>query len=198
MLTSLSTIDICGWEDLDIFPYFCHHLAFFSHVTSCLSPGFPSESIFLLASSTLFSISFRENQWVVNLVFISRVPFWPFNSFPHSCRKGFPHGSDGKESACNVGDPSLIPELGRLSWRKECLPTPVFLPGEFHGQRKLMGYNPWGHKELDMTEWLILLSRSCGWGHIIHSLFSWVPRFKECSLQMWWRTSPMPVFPISS
>ena len=30
----------------------------------------------------------------------------------------------------------------------------VFLPGEFHGQRKLMGYSPWGRKELDMTELL--------------------------------------------
>ena len=32
----------------------------------------------------------------------------------------------------------------------------VFLPGEFHGQRSLAGYRPWGHKELDMTEWLTL------------------------------------------
>ena len=31
-------------------------------------------------------------------------------------------------------------------------PTPVFLPGEFHGQKTLAGYNPWGHKESDMTE----------------------------------------------
>ena len=31
-------------------------------------------------------------------------------------------------------------------------PTPVFLPGESHGQRSLTGYSPWGHKELDMTE----------------------------------------------
>ena len=30
--------------------------------------------------------------------------------------------------------------------------TPVFLPGESHGQRSLMGYSPWGHKESDMTE----------------------------------------------
>ena len=30
--------------------------------------------------------------------------------------------------------------------------TPVFLPGEFHGQRSLVGYSPWGHKESDMTE----------------------------------------------
>ena len=32
------------------------------------------------------------------------------------------------------------------------LPTPVFLPGEFHGQRSLVGYNPWGYKESNMTE----------------------------------------------
>ena len=32
--------------------------------------------------------------------------------------------------------------------------TPVFLPGEFHGQRSLEGYSPWGHKESDMTKWL--------------------------------------------
>ena len=30
--------------------------------------------------------------------------------------------------------------------------TPVFLPGEFHGQRSLVGYSPWGHTETDMTE----------------------------------------------
>ena len=35
-------------------------------------------------------------------------------------------------------------------------PTPVFLPGVSHEQRTLAGYNPWGHKELDMTEWLTL------------------------------------------
>ena len=31
-------------------------------------------------------------------------------------------------------------------------PTPVFLPGKFHGQKSLAGYSPWGHKESDMTE----------------------------------------------
>ena len=38
--------------------------------------------------------------------------------------------------------------LQRRKWQ----PTPVFLPGEFHGQRSLEGYSPWGLKELDMTE----------------------------------------------
>ena len=37
-------------------------------------------------------------------------------------------------------------------WRREWQPTPVFLPGEFHGQRSLVGYSPWGHEESDMTK----------------------------------------------
>ena len=41
----------------------------------------------------------------------------------------------------------------------EWLPTPVFLPGESHGQRSLVGYSPWGHKELDTTERLTVLQR---------------------------------------
>ena len=42
----------------------------------------------------------------------------------------------------------------KISWRKEWLPTPVFLPGELHGQRSLVGYGPLGRKELDTTEQL--------------------------------------------
>ena len=46
---------------------------------------------------------------------------------------------------------------------KERLPTPVFLPGEFHGQSSLVSYNPWGHKESYMAERLTLsLSHSMG------------------------------------
>ena len=37
-------------------------------------------------------------------------------------------------------------------WRRRCQPTPVFLPGESHGQRSLAGYSPWGCRELDTTE----------------------------------------------
>jgi len=42
--------------------------------------------------------------------------------------------------------------LGRFPWRREWLPAPVFLPGEFHGQRSLEGYSPSGHRELGTTE----------------------------------------------
>ena len=41
-----------------------------------------------------------------------------------------------------------------ILWRRKWQPTPVFLPGESHGQRSLVGYSPWGHKESDMTKWL--------------------------------------------
>ena len=37
-------------------------------------------------------------------------------------------------------------------WRRAWRPTPVFLPGKSHGQRSLVGYSPWGHKESDTTE----------------------------------------------
>ena len=39
-----------------------------------------------------------------------------------------------------------------ILWRRKWQPTPVFLPGESHGQRSLAGYSPWGRKELDTTE----------------------------------------------
>ena len=41
---------------------------------------------------------------------------------------------------------------GQLSWWRAWQPTPVFLPGESHGQRSLVGYSPWGCKDTDATE----------------------------------------------
>ena len=46
------------------------------------------------------------------------------------------------------------PCVRKMPWRGKWLPTPVFLPGEFHGQRCLVNYSPWDHKESDMTEQL--------------------------------------------
>ena len=67
---------------------------------------------------------------------------------------GFPGGSDGKESACNVGDLGSIPKLGRSPGgghgnllQYSCLEKP-------HGQKSQVGYSPWGHKESDKTEQL--------------------------------------------
>ena len=69
----------------------------------------------------------------------------------HQCLvNGFPGGSDGKESACSAGDPGWISESGRFPG-EDSLASPVFLPGEFHGQ-SLLGYSPRGRKELGTTE----------------------------------------------
>ena len=67
---------------------------------------------------------------------------------------GFPGGSDGKEFTCNAGDLSSVLALGKTpgGWNDNpfqysCLENP-------HGQRSLVGYSSWGHKESDMTEQL--------------------------------------------
>ena len=64
---------------------------------------------------------------------------------------GFPGGLHGKESACNCWRPGFDPCIGKIPWRREWQATPVFLPGESHGQKSLVGYSPWGCKESDMT-----------------------------------------------
>ena len=48
----------------------------------------------------------------------------------------------------------MDPWIGENPWRRAWQPTPVFLNGESHGQRSLVGYSPWGHKESNMTEGL--------------------------------------------
>ena len=61
----------------------------------------------------------------------------------------------GKESAYSAGDAcrcKFNPRVRKSPWRRAWQPTSVFLPGESHGQRSLVGYSPWGHKELDTTE----------------------------------------------
>ena len=66
---------------------------------------------------------------------------------------GFPDGSEVKVSACNAGDLALFdPCVGKIPWRRKWQPTPVFLPGEFHGWTSLVGYSPRGRKESDTTE----------------------------------------------
>ena len=50
--------------------------------------------------------------------------------------------------------PGFNPWVGKIPWRRKWQPTPVLLPGKFHGLRSLVGYSPWGHKELGTTEWL--------------------------------------------
>ena len=68
---------------------------------------------------------------------------------------GFPGGSVDEESSCNAGDSGRCkfnPWVGKIPWRRAQQPTPLFLPGESHGQRSLVGYSPKGLTESEATE----------------------------------------------
>ena len=70
-------------------------------------------------------------------------------------RRGFPSGASGREPACQCRRckrHGFNPWVGKIPWKRAQQSTPVFLPGEFHGQRNLVGYSPWGRKESDMIE----------------------------------------------
>ena len=71
-----------------------------------------------------------------------------------------PCGSAGKESAYNAGDlgsiPGFDPWVGKVPWRREWPPTPVFWPGELHGL-----YNPWGHSQTRLSDFHLFLKMGC-------------------------------------
>ena len=63
-----------------------------------------------------------------------------------------PDGSDDEDSAYRVGDSGLNSGSGTSPGEGNGYPLKYFLPVEFHGQRSLMSYRPWGHKETNITE----------------------------------------------
>ena len=65
-----------------------------------------------------------------------------------------------KNMPANVEDLSLILKVRNIPWRREWLPTPVFLPGEFHGQRSLVGYSL-----LDCKESIVKRAKAKGKGN---------------------------------
>ena len=65
---------------------------------------------------------------------------------------GFPGGSDGKESICNMGDLDLVPGLGISPGGGHCNPLQFSCLENPHRQRSQEGYIPWSHKELETIE----------------------------------------------
>ena len=70
---------------------------------------------------------------------------------PSNPQPWLPWWFSGKESACQCRRLRFNPWLGKIPWRRKWQLTPVFLPGESHRQKSLMGYNSCGSKELDTT-----------------------------------------------
>ena len=94
-----------------------------------------------------------------------RAPSLPPLSRSHPAPPTSHHGYKDPEN-CDLQGPETSPKtepisqckrrvfsswVGKIPWRRPWQPTPVFLSGEFHGQRSLAGYRPWGHKGSDMT-----------------------------------------------
>ena len=72
-----------------------------------------------------------------------------------SCCLGIPRWFSAKESACQCRrrrSHGFDPLVGKVSWRRKWQPTPIFLPGKFHGERSLASCSPWGRKGSDTTE----------------------------------------------
>ena len=76
---------------------------------------------------------------------------WFFYETTSKNIRGLPWWLSGKESACQCRRCGFDPWVGKMPWRSKWQPTLVFLLGEFHGQRCLEGYSPWGLKESDTT-----------------------------------------------
>ena len=68
---------------------------------------------------------------------------------------GLPRWYNGQESTCQCRRSKrceFSPWVQRIPWRRKWQPSQVFLPGESHGERSLVGYRPWGRKDSYMTE----------------------------------------------
>ena len=109
----------------------------------------------------------RTTRWSARIVTVEKVLYgtamvdtW-YYAFAQNHRtvqhKGLPWWLRRKSICLQCWRPGFDPWVGKIPWRREWQPTPVLLPGKSHGQRSLVGYSPWGHKESVTTERLYLL-----------------------------------------
>ena len=103
-----------------------------------VSCGIPGMKTFL------FSIFYRQDSSHYNLLWVIKGGF--------DEQLGIPKWSSGKESACQCGEHKFDPWVRKKAWSRKRQPPLVFLTEKSHGQRNLVGYNPWDLKELDMAE----------------------------------------------
>ena len=118
---------------LDLTQAYNSPFSFLSVVYSLPFPKCPSSTIHLACSYLSFQLC-------------SNVA-----TFANSAKPSFTGGSDGKESACHAGDPGVIPGLGRSPGEGNGYPLPLFLPGEFHGQRSLDGLQSMGSQRVRLN-----------------------------------------------
>ena len=126
---------------------------------------------FHLSSSTPGPEQLRSFPWAVS-------PPIVLDSFDSSKT-----GLSGKEPACQRRRCGFDPWVRKIPWRREWQPTPVFLPGECHGQRSLVGCISWGREELDMTQHAGIRAYAC-FKDLSFFLYS-VPTAPPSSILLW-------------
>ena len=107
-----------------------------------------------------FLISFKKLVWcgsflksLLNLLkycFCFVLDFWTQGMW-----EGFPGGAIGKDSTCQFGSHRrhrFDPWVRKIPWSRKWQLALVFLPRKLHGQRRLVGYSPWSHRESETTE----------------------------------------------
>ena len=131
-----------------------------SHIVGCLSHQGNLQfipSVLIMGKSVRWVVSIGNRPQPED----SCWPVWDMSQFLvafgfcYDVMQGFPGGTSGKEYACQDRRHKRLgfnPWIGKIPWRKKWQPTPLFLPGESHRQRSLVGCRPFGCKELDMTE----------------------------------------------
>ena len=96
--------------------------------------------------------------------------------------RGFPGGTEVKNPPACAGDTrdtGSIPGSGKIPWSSKWQPTPVLLPGKSHGQRNLVGYSPWNHKDSYTTK------RACTCTHTHTHTHIYLHKRTSCKLQLW-------------
>ena len=117
--------------------------------------------------------------------------FWNSNSRGFSATQdGFPQAIalyrlpywlSGKESACSAENSGSVPGLGGSPGEGYEQPTLVFLPGKSHGQRSLVGYNPWGRKRV-RRDWATKHNSSIRL-HSFHGALTALTQCNACSVK---------------
>ena len=116
---------------------------------SSQSYGFSSSHVWM------WELDHKESWVNENILGVSCTVLWIYLVLLNCALRGFPRGASGKEPISQGRRFKRCwfdPWVGKIPWRRKWHSTPVFFPGESHGQRSPAGYSPRGHKELDMTE----------------------------------------------
>ena len=107
-----------------------------------------------LESLQVSCLPFKEHRIFILMLILMYLFFFSYVVYLKSSwlQLGLPWWLSGKASTYQCKRRRFDSWVWKIPWRRKWQPIPVFLPGKSHGQRSLVDYSPWGHKELDIIE----------------------------------------------